>query len=101
MKSHLESVKNIDKFIDHVDQVLNEQEYLRGERAAEVQEVWDAEARDQSEWTAAEREEYNQVLDREYDEYWSAHCVQHGEELRDGRCVVCDAEVADEARNDR
>ncbi len=63
--------------------------------------AWLASASTDAEWTPEERAEYNELLDLERDEYWSMHCAAHGELLqRDGTCTVCQAELAEERRND-
>lgn len=90
-----DSTFGLDELNEQVIEV--ERQYVR---AAEREELWDAVASDPGEWSAAERAEYDALLDQEYDEYWSQHCVQHGSELQDGKCSICQQEEADERRND-
>jgi hypothetical protein len=56
--------------------------------------------------TAADREELNDIIDSEREEWAMTHCLAHGEVLRDdgtGRmyCPVCEQELEDERRQDR
>lgn len=65
-------------------------EVLRGNYAAEQQQV-----------SAEERSERNRILNEEHNEYWSRHCVAHGTELTEnGSCAICEAELVDERRID-
>jgi len=65
-------------------------------------EAWDTEASDASGWTAEDQAEYAMILDAEHDAHWAAHCVKHGELLReDGGCWICEAELTDERRMDQ
>lgn len=54
------------------------------------------------EWTRAERDEYNEILEREAEEYWAAHCPAHGEALDSlGGCSLCEQEWEAELQEER
>ena len=70
--------------------------YLAGERTDAIRSISDLPADEQA-WFDACIEEDNLA----WDEYWQKHCQLHGSELAEGGgCAECEAEEADERRND-
>jgi cytochrome c-type biogenesis protein CcmH/NrfF len=78
-----------------IEQTLrNVDQYLRAEQKEEAR----------AEWTEAEQAEYNELMrqddQQEWDEWLALNCQLHCMPLINGHCPECDAEIADELRND-
>lgn len=91
----MSTIRKIDRFTDAVlsatDRLRPHAQHINA--AAERQYI----AAEQSELSAADRAEYNALLDADHAQYWADHCPQHACELP---CAECEAELSDERRQE-